>query len=140
MTRKLHLPRHMIFHHDLHLLVFRPTEVITKKAIDKDIGYLDRVEDRVEMPFNRFTDLSRVPDIGLSFEDVFRISLHRRVKYGKGPPVKSAFYVTTPQTARVVRTHALLTQHSPLQVKMFEEFDAAAKWLGVAVEDLQIGD
>ncbi|MFL6514284.1 MAG: hypothetical protein ACJ8M1_04610 [Chthoniobacterales bacterium] len=140
MTRKLILPRHMVFHHDLHLLVFRPKEIITKKAIDKDIEYLERIEDKMKAPFNRFTDLSRIPQMGLTFEDVFRISLHRRVKYGKGPPVKSAFYVTTAETARAVRTHALLTQHSPLLVKMFEDFDAAAKWLGVASEDLQIGE
>jgi hypothetical protein len=36
-----------------------------------------------------------------------------------------------------VRTHAIMTDHSPLQVKMFEEREAAATWLGVSINSLQ---
>jgi hypothetical protein len=129
----------MIFHHDLHLLVLRPRGVVTQKRVDKDIAFLEAAEDEAEKPFNRFTDVSKADVTHLHFRDVFRISLHRRLRYGKGPPVKSAFYVTSAEAARIVKTHALLTNYSPLRVEMFEELPAAAKWLGVSLEDLQIG-
>ena len=34
--------------------------------------------------------------------------------------------------------HAMLTQGSPIKVRIFEEREAAAKWLGVPVELLII--
>lgn len=56
--------------------------------------------------------------------------------YGDRPPIKSAFYVTSPATARIVRIHALMTDHSPIQVAMFHEVDEAAKWLEISREIL----
>jgi hypothetical protein len=50
--------------------------------------------------------------------------------------LKSAFYVTHRQAAHLVRIHALTTDQSPLKVEMFEEREAATKWLGVPVESL----
>ena len=135
----MRLPPHMIFHHDLHLLVFRPRGILTEKRVDKDLAIFELAEDQVEAPFNRFTDLSKVKAIRLNFQQIFRISLHRRLKYGKRPAVKSAFYITTAEAARIVKTHALLTGYSPIQVQMFEDLEPAAKWLGVSVEDLQMG-
>ena len=136
---KLRLPKHMIFHHDLHLIVFRPKGVLTKERIDKDIQLLEAAEDRQEQPFNRFTDLSQVTQIKLNFQEVFRISLHRRLRYVDKLPVKSAFLVTTDEAARVVRTHAFLTDYSPIHVQMFDDLSAASEWLGVALDDLQMG-
>jgi hypothetical protein len=129
----------MIFHHDVHLMVFKPRGVMTEERVMKDIGFLEEAEDRAKQPFNRFTDVTKADVTNLHFRDVLRISLHRRLKYGSGPPVKSAFYITTEEAARVIKMHALLTEHSPLRVRMFEELSAAAEWLGVSVEDLQIG-
>ena len=135
----MRLPPHMIFHHDLHLFVFRPRGILTEKRVDKDIEIFEEVEDQVETPFNRFTDLSQVKAIRLTFQQIFRIALHRRLKYGKRPTVRSAFYVTTEEATRIVKTHALLTGYSPIHVQMFEELEPAAKWLGVTVDDLQMG-
>ena len=50
--------------------------------------------------------------------------------------LKSAFCVTHWQAAYPVRIHAPMTDQSPLKVEMFEEREAAAKWLGVPVESL----
>jgi hypothetical protein len=69
---------------------------------------------------------------------MFRISLHRRLIYANNPPVKSAFYVTSPAAIRIVKTHVLLTDHSPLEAKMFTELVTAAQWLDVKVEDLEV--
>jgi hypothetical protein len=52
--------------------------------------------------------------------------------------LKSAFYVTHGQAAYPVRIHVLMTDQSPLKVEMFEECEAAAKWLGVPVESVAV--
>jgi hypothetical protein len=36
-----------------------------------------------------------------------------------------------------MRLHALLTDYSPLKVRIFKEYAAAAEWLGVPVELLK---
>jgi hypothetical protein len=44
---------------------------------------------------------------------------------------------TSLERARYSKTHALLTQGSPLKVKIFEEREATAKWLGVPLDSLK---
>ena len=136
---KMKLPPNVLFHHDIHLMVFRPRGVLNEKLIDSIVAFLENEEERTEKPFNRYSDLSMVEEIKLDFDYVVRVSLHRRLSYMKHPPVKSAFLVTSEEAAHLVDIHALMTDHSPLQVAMFEDVAEAAKWLGVSVENLQIG-
>ena len=72
----------------------------------------------------------------LTFKYIFHVALYRRLSYAGRSPVKSAFYVTDPDVARLVRIHAMLTAHSPLRVAMFDDREAAAQWLEVPVERL----
>jgi hypothetical protein len=124
------------FHEDLHLIVWRPRGVLDETAVNKVLLELLRREANSAKPFNRFTDLSFVESFDLTFQYVFKVALLRRLSYVGPEPIKSAFYVTHPEAANLVRVHALTTDHSPLKVKMFEEREAAAKWLGVPVESL----
>jgi hypothetical protein len=117
-------------------MVLRPRGVLTEKRARNTIKLLEESENNAQQPFNRFTDFSRVTAIQLEFGEVFRISLHRRLFYAKFPPVKSAFYVTSDDSVRVVKIHAVLTGYSPLKVKMFHDLQAAAKWLNVSLETL----
>ena len=110
------------------------------KVVDEIVAFLEQAEERAHKPFNRFSDLSKLEAIELNFDYVVQISLHRRLTYMKHPPVKSAFYVTNSEAAHIVDIHALMTDHSPLQVAMFEEVDTAAEWLGLTPEDLRIGE
>lgn len=135
---KMKLPRWVSFHHDHRIMVFRPLGVLDEREVERIVAMLDRLEEEADRPFNRFSDLSKLDAIDLSFEFIFRISLHRRLIYSKYPPVRSAFYVTSPATARVVRAHGILTDKSPLQVKSFKDVVSAAKWLGVPVQELEI--
>lgn len=48
--------------------------------------------------------------------------------------MKSAFYVSSSDAEHYAKLHAVLTDHSPLQLSVFTELAAAAKWLGVPVE------
>jgi hypothetical protein len=135
---KLKLPPNVIFHHDVRLMVFRPVGVFNEKRIKTVVEFLDKEEARAEKPFNRFTDLSKLDAIDLDFGFVFRVALHRRLSYAKRRPVKSAFFVTSAAATRVVKIHAMVTDLSPIKVSMFDNIDAAAKWLGVTVETLEI--
>ena len=138
-TKKLKkLPPGWLFHHDLHLMVFRPRGTITAKRLEAAIVVLEEVEDCADRPFNRFTDLSKLEAIHLDFRSMFRFSLHRRLSYSKRLPVRSAIYVTTEETKRMAKLHALLTDYSPLKVKLFNDMSTAAKWLGVLPEILEI--
>src|SRR6266853_2011726 len=124
------------FHEDLHLIVWRPRGVLDETAANKVLLELLKREANSAQPFNRFSDLSLIESFHLTFQYVFQVALRRRLSYAVSGSVKSAFYVTHPEAAYLVRTHALMTDHSPLKVKMFEERKAAAKWLGVPVESL----
>jgi hypothetical protein len=135
MKRKL--PPNVIFHQDLHLMVYRPQGILDEDEVNRVVAFLDKEEDRAEKPFNRFTDNSRLDAVNLTFQFVFRVSLHRRLVYARRAPVKSAIYVTSPAIARFVKLHVILTDHSPLQVRMFKDVSAAARWLGVSTETLK---
>jgi len=122
------------FHEDLHLIVWRPRGVLDETAVNKVLLELLRREAMAAQPFNRFSDLSLVESFHLTFQYVFHVALHRRLSYAGRGPIKSAFYVTHPEAAHLVKIHALLTDLSPPNVEMFEERDDAAKWLGVPIE------
>ena len=101
------------------------------------VEFLEKAEDKAVAPFHRFTDLSKLDALDIDFKSMIRISLHRRLSYAQHPPVKSAFYVTSPAAARVVKVHVILTDHSPLKCKMFRELAAAARWLDVPKSTLE---
>jgi len=134
---KIKLPADVLFHHDLRLMVWRPCGLLNEKRVKTIVAFLEAAEERADKPFNRFADLSKLAAIDLNFHFVFHVSLHRRLVYEKHPPVKSAFYVTHPQAAQLVKIHAIMTGHSPLQVAMFEDLAEAAEWLGVSKESLE---
>ena len=95
-------------------MIYRPRGILTEDRVDAIVAFLEKAEDTAVRPFNRFTDLSKLDALDLDFKTMIRVSLHRRLIYSKHPPVKSAFYVTSPAAARVVKVHVILTDHSPL--------------------------
>jgi len=131
-------PPNVLFHRDRCLMVFRPRGILDENSIETIVEFIEKEEDRAEKPFNRFSDFSKLDAIDLDFQFLVRVCLHRRLAYAQHPPVKSAFYVTSEAAARIVKIHALMTDHSPLKVKMFWELDEAAKWLDVSEETLKI--
>jgi hypothetical protein len=126
------------FHPDLNLLVWQPRGILDEPHVDQLIGLLEQAEDRAERPFNRYTDLSELDVVELTFDYVFRVSLYRRAVYGERAIVKSAFYVVDRATAELAITHAVVTVDSPLRVKVFLHKGAAARWLGVSETDLEL--
>ena len=100
------------------------------------VEFIEAVEKRNREPLNRFVDLSALDAVYLNFKFVFHVALDRRLSAAPKPAVKSAFYVTSPATTHYAKLHAVLTYYSPLDVALFTNRDAAAKWLGVPLEAL----
>ena len=112
-------------------MVFRPRGILNAKAVAELVRFLEEEEDRAHEPFNRLTDTSQLDAIDLDKRFVYRIALHRRRFYVGREPVRSAFYITSAAADRYVKIHAVVTENSPLKVKMFKDLDHAAAWLGV---------
>jgi hypothetical protein len=134
----LKLPAHVLFRKELSLILWKPRGILDESLVNEIVVFIDTAEARASKPFNRFADLSALDAVDLNFKFVFHIALHRRLSSKPKPPVKSAFYVTSPATTHYAKLHAMLTDYSPLDVALFTDRAAAAKWLGVPVEALTL--
>lgn len=130
------LPSDLQFDEDIQLLIYRPHGVIDDAAVKKVVSVLEDLESKLEKPFNRFSDTLAADEVELNFQYVVQFSLCRRLSYAGHPPVKSAILATEPTMIHYARLHALLTQGSPINVKIFKDRAEAADWLGVAVDRL----
>jgi len=126
------------FHPDLNLMVWQPRGILDESHVEQLISLLEHSEDEAERPFNRYTDLSRLDAVELTFAYVLQVSLYRRLVYGERSIVKYAFYAVNRATAQLALTHATITSDSPLQVKVFLRKSSAAKWLGVSDTELEL--
>jgi len=133
---KLKLPAHVLFRKDLSLILWKPRGILDQATVNEIVAFIEAVEKRNREPLNRFADLSALDAVDLNFDFVFHAALGRRLSAAPRPAVKSAFYVTSPATTHYAKLHAVLTDYSPLDVALFTDRDAAAKWLGVALEAL----
>src|SRR3954471_23950650 len=130
------LPPELEFHDDLHLLVYRPKGVIDEAAVKKIVDVLEDLEAKLQKPFNRFADTLGADEVELNFKYVIQVSLCRRLSYAGRPPVKSAILATDSTMIHYARLHALLTQGSPITVRVFKDRQKAAEWLNVPIERL----
>jgi hypothetical protein len=130
------LPPDVEFHEDIRLFVYRPRGVIDEAAINKITSVIEDLEAATQEPFNRFSDTSEAHEVELNFRYVIHVSLHRRLAHAGHAPVKSAILATDATLIHYARLHALLTQGSPINVRVFKDRKEAADWLNVPVERL----
>src|SRR5213592_2689287 len=124
------------FHDDIRLLIYRPRGVVDEAAVQKAVDVLEDLEAKLQKPFNRFSDTLAADEVELNFKYVIQVSLCRRLSYAGHPPVKSAILATDSTMIHYARLHALLTQGSPINVRIFKDRQEATKWLGVPIERL----
>jgi hypothetical protein len=129
----MELPPNVEYVEDSNLFIWRPRGVLNEGLVNNIIVFVRKQEETLGRPFNRFTDLSALDAVDLNFDYVFHIALYRRLSYA-GSKVKSAFYVSSPDAKHYAKLHALLTDQTPLQVSIFTDREAAAKWLGIPIE------
>jgi hypothetical protein len=125
------LPPDVEFYEDIGLIVWRPRGLVDKSAVNKIITVIGELETTSKEPFNRFSDTVRADAVDLNFEYIIHVSLYRRSFYGKRPPIKSAILATDETLIHYAKVHALLTQGSPINVRVFQDRKEAAQWLGV---------
>jgi hypothetical protein len=130
------LPPDIEFHEDIRLLIYRPRGFLDETAVNKVLGALEDLEAKLKEPFNRFLDTLAADEVELNFKYIIQISLHRRLSYTGRPPVKSAILATDSTIIHYGRLHAVLTQGSPINVRVFQDREKAAQWLGVPLECL----
>jgi len=130
------LPLELEFQEDIQLLVYRPHGVIDEAAVEKVVSVLEDLEARLEKPFNRFSDTLAADEVELNFKHVIQFSLCRRLSYAGHPPVKSAILASDSTMIHYAKLHALLTQGSPIHVRVFQDGKESADWLGVPIERL----
>ena len=132
----MNLPPDVEFHGDIRLLVYRPRGVIDEAAIKEIVSVVEDLEAKLQKPFNRFSDTLQADEVELNFKYVIQVSLCRRLSYAGHPPVKSAILASDSTMIHYARLHALLTQGSPIRVRVFQDRKEAADWLSVPIERL----
>src|SRR6476661_291511 len=127
------LPPDVQFHEDIHLLVYRPRGSLNEASVNKLIRVIGELEARLKEPFNRFADTLGHDEVELNFKYVIQVSLYRRLSYANRPPIKSAILATDSTIIHYGRLHALLTQGSPINVRIFQDREEAAQWLNAPI-------
>jgi len=125
------------FDEDIRLLIYRPHGVIDEAAVKKVVSVLEDLEAKLQRPFNRFLDGLAADEVELNFKYVIQVSLCRRLSYAGHPPVKSAILAADSTMIHYARLHALLTQGSPIKVRVFRDRAEAAEWLDLPLERLK---
>ena len=134
------LPPELEFHEDIRLLIYRPRGLVNEAALNKTLSALEDLEAKLEKPFDRFSDTLAADEVELNFNYVIQFSLHRRLAYAGHPSVKSAILATDSTMIHYGKMHAVLTQGSPIKVRVFQDRNEVAQWLGVPVERLGAED
>ena len=137
---KVQLLPYVEFYEDIHLFVYRPIGLMSEESVNKIVSVIEDLEAKVQEPFNRFFDTLGHDEVELNFRNVIQISLHRRLSYAGRPPIKSAILATDSTIIHYGKLHAVLTQGSPINVRIFKDRNQAAQWLGVPVELLTPDD
>jgi len=133
---KINLQPDVEFYEDVRLLVYRPKGRLNKTTVNKIVFIVEELEAKSRESFNRFFDTLGHDEVELNFKYVIQISLHRRRSYAGRPPMKSAILATDSTIIHYARLHALLTQGSPINVRIFQDREKAAEWLGVPLQRL----
>ena len=119
---------------DLHLLIWKPRGILNEKVTNNLLAFLADEEARTEANELRFVDTSRLTAVALNFRYVFHIALYRRLTRSGRPAIKSAFFIRNPEFAHYFKLHVVMTDYSRIKAKLFDNREAAAKWLKVPLE------
>jgi len=130
------LPPDVEFYEDIRLFIHRPRGMLNEATINQVVSAIEDLEAKLQEPFNRFLDTLGADEVELNFKFIIQVSLHRRLSYAGHPPVKSAIFATDSTIIHYGRLHAVLTQGSPIKVRVFQDRTEVAKWLGVPIERL----
>ena len=130
------LPPDIEFDEDIRLFIYRPRGLLNEASVDAVVTVLAELETSLKEPFNRFSDTSAIDRVELNFRYVIQVSLYRVLTYADRPPVKSGILATDSTIGHYFQLHAIITEDSPINVRIFRQREDAARWLGVPIERL----
>jgi 23S rRNA G2445 N2-methylase RlmL len=131
------LPSGVHFRSELSLLLWKPRGILNERVVNRILVFIREEEAQTDRNEFRFIDTTMLTAVELSFHYIFHVALYRRMSRQGRRSLKSAFLIKDQAFAHYFKLHALLTDHSPLHVRLFENKDAAAKWLNVSLESLR---
>ena len=130
------LPPEIEFHEDIRLFIYKPRGLLDEVEVSRAVNVLSELEAKLKEPFNRFCDTSEIDRIELNYRYVIHVSLYRVLSYADRPPVKSAVLAPDSTIAHYFQLHAVITKGSPITVRIFQQQEDVAKWLGVPLQRL----
>jgi hypothetical protein len=111
-----------------HVVTWRPVVEVNAALLTELLLELRQLEQQ-NPPFHRFSDYSRVPSFTFTSVELRRIAELTAVY--AGPSVKSAIFSSEPLGFGIGRMYQAFMAGSLIDVQVFREIDAAARWLGV---------
>ena len=94
------LPADVTCIEDASLFIWRPCGVLDEAVVNEILAFVGDQEGKLGRSFNRFTDMSALDAVDLTFKYVFQVALFRRLSRAGREMVKSAFLVTDPEIGR----------------------------------------
>lgn len=129
----INLPDGVKIHSSQKLVTWHPRGVLDAALVRTILAFIEVQEVTAAESFHRFTDLSALEAIHLSFGDVEDLA-QRRVESYEGPPVKSAILALNPLAFGIARMYEQLMRRSPIEIGVFCGLTSAANWLNVPIE------
>jgi hypothetical protein len=117
------------------LLIARLDGILDSNTAEELIKFVEIKEVEVETGFNRFCDLTELKGIRVSSSGIQEITDRRRHFNPNRIRVKSAFLATDLLSFAVARMYEQMLKSARIQVRVWDDLQAAADWLGVKVEN-----
>ena len=133
----MNAPPDIYFRPEIGLLLWAPQGILDEKAVNRILAFIRDEEAQTDAHELRFIDTTALTAVELNFRYVFHVALYRRLSRQGRRSLKSAFLIRDEVFAHYFKLHALLTDHSPLHVSLFEDKEAAAQWLNVSLDSLR---
>lgn len=128
------LPRGVRAHRSLRLYSWHPHGVLNARRAGEILRFIQAEETHTTEAYNRFSDLSGMEAVDLSFADIEALAAERRSYHGD--PVKSAILAVNPLAFGIARMYGQLVRWTPIEVRVFCRLSSAAAWLGAPIETL----
>jgi hypothetical protein len=120
------------------LMVGRPNGVLNVREAERIVDFIEIKEEEIEKGFNRFCDLTRVDSVNLSSNDLVKLAARRRAFNPNNVRVKSAFLATHALAFGAARMYEFLLYSPRIEVRVFNNVEAAAQWLSVKPHMLRL--
>ena len=112
-------------------MVGRFMGVLDIKTAEEIVEFVETKEASTETGFNRFCDTSQLDGIHLSSQEVRQLAARRRTFNPNDIRVKSAFYAPHPLAFGIARMYEQMLNSKRIEVRVWDDMQAAADWLGV---------